>query len=108
MVNDFSVALYSTEGRGAFVYDQCPDLAPRLEAQTVPISVDVSGLATVEAMTVMHDRDAGPVEAPVIVSSGSISRNSPTRSRNEGRSKLSRNPKRLFTSSGDSDECNFG
>lgn len=63
-VDDFSVGLYAADppAHGCSVETETvyPDDAP------VPVTRTADGVAVVEACTVMHERDAGPVAAPVI------------------------------------------
>ena len=61
MVTDFSVGLYSTD-EGSFASTDLDEGTYR------PVEIRQIGMgrALVEAMTVLHDRDRGPVAAPVI------------------------------------------
>ena len=61
MVDDFSVGIYRTEGDGFASVD-----LGTVEESTVEIAAQHHGRALVDAMTVLHDRDEGPVAAPVI------------------------------------------
>lgn len=61
MLTDFSVGVYGFDG-GPF---RRADL-PGPEHPAVGVTPHADGVAVVEAMTVLHDRDRGPVEAPVI------------------------------------------
>jgi hypothetical protein len=61
MVDDFSVGLYSTDGAGFTAVD-----LGTVDEGTVAVDTAYEGNATVDAMTVLHDRDEGPVAAPVI------------------------------------------
>jgi len=61
MVDDFSVGIYTT-GDGPVATEDLGVVA----SAPVPAAVTGSGPAVVEAMTVLHDRDGGPVAAPVI------------------------------------------
>lgn len=62
MVDDFSVGVYSTEP----VADPLIETAPTVTAPAVPFQRHASGEAVVDASTVLHERDTGPTEAPVI------------------------------------------
>ena len=61
MVTDFSIGVYGL-GEAPF---RSAELAVR-EHPEVPVARTGQGTAVVEAMTVLHERDRGPVEAPVI------------------------------------------
>ena len=60
MVDDFSVGIYST-GDAPFRSADLGVVAPGAELRP-----DGSGRAVVDAMTVLHDRDLGPTNAPII------------------------------------------
>lgn len=60
-VTDFSVGIYGLEERPVRLAD-----IPRPEAPAVEVVSTAAGPAMVEAMTVLHVRGDGPVEAPVI------------------------------------------
>jgi acetyl-CoA C-acetyltransferase len=60
MVDDFSVGLYST----ADAPYRAADLG--VVAAGSGLRPDGAGVAVVDAMTVLHDRDLGPTEAPVL------------------------------------------
>lgn len=64
MVTDFSVGIYSL-GEVPFQHVEPGGLAGGPPAP-VPLDPTPSGTAVVEAMTVLHDRDRGPVSAPII------------------------------------------
>lgn len=66
MVNDFAVGLYSTEPptRTSLPADLGAVEPPA--GTGVDVVAGATGPAVVEAMTVLHDRDAGPVDAPVV------------------------------------------
>jgi acetyl-CoA C-acetyltransferase len=67
VVNDFSVGLYSVaEPRLPIRFDDGADITAELERAPVPVTRLAEGTAVVDAMTVLHERDAGPVAAPVI------------------------------------------
>jgi acetyl-CoA C-acetyltransferase len=51
-----------------WTFDECVDVRDELEAACVPIDNGREGAATVDAMTVVHDRDDGPVRVPLIAS----------------------------------------
>jgi acetyl-CoA C-acetyltransferase len=61
MLTDFSIGIYGL-GEGPFRSAELE--AP--EHAEVPVQRTAQGTAVVEAMTVLHERDRGPVEAPVI------------------------------------------
>lgn len=65
-VTKHAVGVYSASPppRGWRHADCAPDQA-RIDATAVPVAADGSGDAVVEAMTVIHDRRAGPTSAPV-------------------------------------------
>ena len=66
LVSRFAVGTISTDpGDRAFRYDPCTDVEERLAAEGVEVDLDAEGVAVVEAMTVLHEREAGPVAAPV-------------------------------------------
>jgi acetyl-CoA C-acetyltransferase len=65
--HDFAVGLYSTEGpRRAGTFEEATDVKEALAEVARPIARQATGEATVDAMTVLHERDAGPVAAPII------------------------------------------
>jgi acetyl-CoA C-acetyltransferase len=67
-IHDFSVGIYSVaEPRRPASFTDATDVTERLRAEMVPLARDQRGEATVEAMTVVHEREAGPVGAPVLV-----------------------------------------
>lgn len=67
LINDFSVGLYSSEPPGRLLLsDDCEDVTARLEREGVAITDRREGTATVEAMTVLHERGKGAVAAPAI------------------------------------------
>jgi acetyl-CoA C-acetyltransferase len=61
MVTDFSIGVYGL-GEAPFRSAELPFADP----PQVPPARTAQGTGVVEAMTVIHDRDRGPVEAPVI------------------------------------------
>jgi len=48
-----------------FQFDPCVDVEQRLANEGVEVDLNAEGVAVVEAMTVLHEREAGPVAAPV-------------------------------------------
>jgi acetyl-CoA C-acetyltransferase len=65
--NDFAAGLLSVaEPRAEGRWVQAPEITEALAARSVPTAQQVDGPAVVEAATVFHERDAGPVSAPVI------------------------------------------
>ncbi|MCU1373608.1 MAG: acetyl-CoA acetyltransferase [Actinomycetia bacterium] len=67
VINDFSVGVYSAaEPHRSVRFDDGADITAALEGTAVAVVRQADGPATVEAMTVLHERDAGPVAAPVI------------------------------------------
>ncbi len=65
--NDFAVGLLSVDEPPAPAdFRELPELTESLATRAVPTTTGASGTAVVEAMTVFHERDAGPVAAPVI------------------------------------------
>jgi acetyl-CoA C-acetyltransferase len=63
-VDDFSVGLYSADPPAHGCSLETETVYP--DATPVEITRTTDGVAVVEACTVMHERDAGPVGAPVI------------------------------------------
>jgi acetyl-CoA C-acetyltransferase len=47
-------------------YDRCEDVEDKLRSPEIPVDLGAEGTATVVAMTVVHERDAGPQSAPII------------------------------------------
>jgi acetyl-CoA C-acetyltransferase len=67
VVNDFSVGLYSVaEPRRPSRFDDGADITAELEGSAVAVTRLAEGTAIVDAMTVLHERDAGPVAAPLV------------------------------------------
>jgi acetyl-CoA C-acetyltransferase len=65
--NDFSVGLYSVdEPRRPGRFVEATDITEALEPLAVPHAQEANGTAVVDAMTIFHERDAGPVSAPLI------------------------------------------
>ncbi len=66
LVSNFAAGLYSSDpGELPFRYEACADVEARLKADRVVVDLGAEGIAVVEAMTVLHDRDEGPIGAPV-------------------------------------------
>ena len=66
LVSNFAVGFFSTTpGEVPFLHDDCADIEARLAGEKVAVDLQAEGLAVVEAMTVLHDRDNGPNAAPV-------------------------------------------
>ena len=65
-VTKHAVGLYATvpPPRG-WQHADCRAEQARIDATAVPVAVDATGDALVEAMTVIHDRTAGPTAAPI-------------------------------------------
>ena len=71
MVSRFAVGSISTDpGDLAFQFDPCTDVEQHLANEGVEVDLSAEGVAVVEAMTVLHDREAGPVAAPVFARFG--------------------------------------
>lgn len=65
--NDFAAGILSVdEPRAPGHWEQAPEITEALTAASVPTAQGVEGPAVVEAATVFHERDSGPVSAPVI------------------------------------------
>jgi acetyl-CoA C-acetyltransferase len=65
--HDFAVGLYSTgDPRRPGTFEEANDVTESLAEVATPIVELADGRAVVDAMTVLHERDAGPVAAPVI------------------------------------------
>jgi acetyl-CoA C-acetyltransferase len=65
--HDFAVGLYSTDGpRRPGTYEEATDITESLAEVATPIAQHAEGEATVDAMTVLHERDGGPVAAPIV------------------------------------------
>ncbi len=56
----------STPPSHPWSYDRCVDVQERLRKSGVPVDLTAEGVATVAAMTVVHERGAGPQTAPII------------------------------------------
>ncbi len=66
-VAKFAVGVYSTAAAATpWSYDTCDAVEASLAREHVPIDVTAVGEAVVDAMTVAHHRDRGPVGAPVL------------------------------------------
>jgi Thiolase-like protein type 1 additional C-terminal domain len=66
LIASFSAGLYSMAAPDvAWRYDDCHDVEEQLLTERVPVDLGETGVATVEAMTVLHDRDLGPTAAPL-------------------------------------------
>jgi acetyl-CoA C-acetyltransferase len=73
--HDFSLGLFSLDRpRRAQVFEEATDITESLAATARPIVTGASGVAVVDAMTVFHERDAGPTSAPVVARLGDGSR----------------------------------
>jgi acetyl-CoA C-acetyltransferase len=65
--HDFAVGIYSADGpRRAGTFEQATDVTESLAEVATPIVREAEGEAVVDAMTVLHERDEGPVAAPVV------------------------------------------
>lgn len=65
--HDFSLGVYScAEPSTAAAFVELDDVHAELGRAAVPIATEADGVAVVEAMTIVHERDAGPTEVPVI------------------------------------------
>jgi acetyl-CoA C-acetyltransferase len=65
--HDFAVGIYSAdEPRQVGTFEQATDVTESLAEAATPIAEQAEGEATVDAMTVLHERDAGPVAAPIV------------------------------------------
>lgn len=65
--SDFAATVFAAEPPTTpWTIDRCDAMRSVLEAERVVVDNEGSGLATVDAMTVVHDRDAGPVRAPLV------------------------------------------
>jgi acetyl-CoA C-acetyltransferase len=65
--HDFAVGLYSTaDPRREGTFEEASDIKEALAEVAVPTARLAEGEAVVDAMTVLHERDEGPVAAPVI------------------------------------------
>jgi acetyl-CoA C-acetyltransferase len=66
-VAKFAAGIYNTEASPhAWCYDTCAEVEASLAREAVPVDVTGVGEAVVEAMTVSHHRDRGPIAAPVL------------------------------------------
>jgi acetyl-CoA C-acetyltransferase len=65
--HDFAVGVYSTgEPRRPGTFEEAIEVTESLREVATPVVKSAEGEATVDAMTVLHERDAGPVAAPAI------------------------------------------
>jgi len=65
--NDFAAGLLSVdEPRTPAAWVESPDITEAMAARSVECAVGLEGRAVVEAATIFHERDAGPVSAPMI------------------------------------------
>ena len=65
--HDFSLGVYSSaEPPRPAVFAELDDVRRELEREMTPIVTSADGAAVVDAMTVVHERDEGPVEVPLI------------------------------------------
>jgi acetyl-CoA C-acetyltransferase len=70
-VTKHAVGLYSaTPPPQGWKHADCSAEQAAIDATAVPVAADASGEAVVEAMTVVHDRKAGPTSAPVFARLG--------------------------------------
>jgi acetyl-CoA C-acetyltransferase len=68
MISNFAVGTYSTgPPTRPWSFDDGAAVAAQLRTQRVPIDLAATGVAVVEAQTVVHRRDEGPTNAPVFV-----------------------------------------
>jgi acetyl-CoA C-acetyltransferase len=71
LVSRFAVGAISTDpGDRPFQFDPCTDVEERLATEGVEVELSAEGVAVIEAMTVLHDREAGPVAVPVFARFG--------------------------------------
>jgi acetyl-CoA C-acetyltransferase len=67
--SDFAAGVFSTDAPAeTWAFDDCDDVTATLEAARVPVADDREGFATVEAMTIIHDRVEGPTRVPLVAS----------------------------------------
>jgi acetyl-CoA C-acetyltransferase len=67
MLEKFAVGLFSTElSSRPYHSERRDDIADLLVAEATPISRSWDGPGTIYAGTVLHDRDRGPIAAPII------------------------------------------
>jgi acetyl-CoA C-acetyltransferase len=65
--NDFSLGIFSVdEPRHRACFVEATDITEALEPLATPQTQVADGIAVVEAATIFHERDAGPVSAPLI------------------------------------------
>ncbi len=65
--NDFAAGLLSVdEPRAEAAWVEAPDITEAMAARSVDCAEGVESTAVVEASTIFHERDAGPVSAPMI------------------------------------------
>jgi acetyl-CoA C-acetyltransferase len=65
--SDFAAAVFAAEPPARpWEYDECADVTPQLEATRVPVVDDREGIATVDAMTIVHDRTGGPTRVALV------------------------------------------
>ncbi len=65
--NDFSVGLYSMdESRQPPVFEEAKDITETLARRIPPLVEEPEGVASVDAMTIFHERDVGATSAPLI------------------------------------------
>lgn len=70
-VTKHAVGLYSaTPPPQGWKHADCSTDQAAIDATAVPVAADATGEAVVEAMTVVHDRTAGPTSAPVFARLG--------------------------------------
>ena len=65
--SDFAATVFAaTPPDVAWAIDRCASMAAVLETERVPVDNTREGRAVVEAMTVVHERDSGPMRVPII------------------------------------------
>jgi acetyl-CoA C-acetyltransferase len=65
--SDFGATIFAAERPSTpWTIDRCVAMKDVLEAERVAVDNTRHGVATVDAMTVVHDRDTGPVRAPLV------------------------------------------
>jgi acetyl-CoA C-acetyltransferase len=68
MIDDFSVGLYSVDGPSApMTWRDLGEVGPSDPGRAVAVVDHAEGDGIVEAGTVLHDRDRGPIAAPAVV-----------------------------------------